>query len=859
MKSRFKKMLSLVLTLLLAVSLFPVAALPAGAETTYAVGDIIEFGGYPQSRMTDANTVAALNAKVKDADWVSYGYYSGDGDVGSMEQGDWMKYCDIYLNGQKYRGVTFSQYRPAHTYRASSAANSLQDDNGYTTGTNYWFLWETLRWRVLDPSAGLVLCENIIDSQAFQSEMIKSGNEYYIQSNSTVYANNYAQSTIRNWLNNIFYQTAFTSTQQAKIKATALNNDAYDYSLSDPIYTSTATNDKIFLLSGKETINASYGFDANRSAYDEARNARGTDYAKCQGLVVINNHSHWILRNAKETTNKMSSVGAGGYLLDFEVTGANLGTRPAFTFKSGIVESPFAVNCAHSELTYVNNGDYTHTAVCKTCDAHLYTETHESLDGRLEGTNDNAHRTYCGKCYSHVWIPHDQEAINRTVTGTCVTPTRVYYNCSFCGYLNTGYQDFETVPDRHVNTAEISETDSTCATPGYTAGVFCNDCQHYISGHVEKELAPHDWDYENAEFHWDGFACPNATLTCKNNGNHTTDVDVTVTSSTTYPDCEHDGETVYTASFTIGENVYTDPNTKTETLGATGHLHTTDVPETDSTCIAHGYTAGVWCNDCETWVSGHEEKPFADHTWDEGEITKPATCVAKGETTYACTVPGCGETKTVEDVAENPENHTGGTRTENEELVPGTCVAKKTWKEVVYCVSCGEPVSSTPKTGEKDPDNHVNTTEARESDSSCTAHGYTAGVWCGDCETWISGHEEKPLVRHSYVGPEWKWNGTASAKAVFACTRCGDTQTVTAAISSETVKEPTDTEAGKKVYTATAEFEGETYTDAVEKTIPSQGDGLCKWCGERHEGFFGRILGFFHSVAYFFAHLFGRK
>ena len=91
---------------------------------------------------------------------------------------------------------------------------------------------------------------------------------------------------------------------------------------------------------------------------------------------------------------------------------------------------------------------------------------------------------------------------------------------------------------------------------------------------------------------------------------------------------------------------------------------------------------------------------------------------------------------------------------------------------------------------------------------------------------------------------------------VFGSCRSGIYRT----ISSETVKEPTDTEAGKKVYTAAAEFEGETYTDAVEKTIPAQGDGLCKWCGEDHSGsFWQRIVGFFHSIAYFFAHLFGQR
>ena len=36
----------------------------------------------------------------------------------------------------------------------------------------------------------------------------------------------------------------------------------------------------------------------------------------------------------------------------------------------------------------------------------------------------------------------------------------------------------------------------------------------------------------------------------------------------------------------------------------------------------------------------------------------------------------------------------------------------------------------------------------------------------------------------------------------------------------------------------------------------SADSGVCKWCGEVHEGFWGGIVGFFHDVFYFFAHLF---
>lgn len=35
-------------------------------------------------------------------------------------------------------------------------------------------------------------------------------------------------------------------------------------------------------------------------------------------------------------------------------------------------------------------------------------------------------------------------------------------------------------------------------------------------------------------------------------------------------------------------------------------------------------------------------------------------------------------------------------------------------------------------------------------------------------------------------------------------------------------------------------------------------DNLCKYCGEPHEGFFGKLVAFFHAIFYFFAHLFGK-
>ena len=42
--------------------------------------------------------------------------------------------------------------------------------------------------------------------------------------------------------------------------------------------------------------------------------------------------------------------------------------------------------------------------------------------------------------------------------------------------------------------------------------------------------------------------------------------------------------------------------------------------------------------------------------------------------------------------------------------------------------------------------------------------------------------------------------------------------------------------------------------DAPDKP---QNDNLCRWCGEKHTGFWGKIVGFFHSILWFFSRLFG--
>ncbi len=91
-----------------------------------------------------------------------------------------------------------------------------------------------------------------------------------------------------------------------------------------------------------------------------------------------------------------------------------------------------------------------------------------------------------------------------------------------------------------------------------------------------------------------------------------------------------------------------------------------------------------------------------------------------------------------------------------------------------------------------------------------------------------------PATGHSYGEPTWTWNGYSAATATFACTDCDDAQVKKAKVTTKVTKEPICTETGIRTCTATVTFNGNTYTDTKEKTIPavhSYGEPTWTWNG----------------------------
>ena len=364
-KNIFKSLLALTLALIMVLGVAPLSEL-AGVDwaslfapkaealsADYNVGDIVKLGSYPQGRVTDSTLISALNKIAKT--WTSYGYYSGNDNVGSMTKGDWMKYYDFTYNGVKYRAVTFSQYRPYYTHTSLSSGELHQKYNGYYTNNVYYFKFEPLKWRVLDPATGLVLCENIVDSQAYSNTVYeygtdKNGTAYWNDSAHTHYANDYATSSIRKWLNNDFYNTAFSAAEKKSILTTTLDNRAYSTDHSE--YDSETTKDKIFLLSYSDINNAAYGLSSRSN-----RLSKGSDYAKSQGLYVDSDgQSSMRLRSAGHDSYHTSRVSHDGDLNHYIKNDINFtpdGVRPA-------LRTNFAVdiyNLGDETYSFDNFGD----------------------------------------------------------------------------------------------------------------------------------------------------------------------------------------------------------------------------------------------------------------------------------------------------------------------------------------------------------------------------------------------------------------------------------------------------------------------------------------------------------------------
>lgn len=531
-----------------------------------------EMGSYPQSRVEDETLLTELNSLIDDEKLISYNYYYGNGEVGSMQQGDYMKYADVEYKGAKYRFVDIVKARPITTYgeieREVEFKNDIHDGkavlhslfsyqryNGYLpylidstfsvaslhisvyeTEERYWFKFEPITWRVLDQDEGLVISDTIIDAQPYSSTVYQSLSEnlyvdgeyigeYYGDSSLETYSTEYRNSSIRKWLNDDFYNTAFTDEEKALI-ATSTVEDSCENE-----YSSATVYDKIFIPSYDEVTNLEYYFDSD--AGDSAsRTAVSSDYAQCQGVLnsttadryklsiksvsevmidvisydILNEEmlNRWWLRTNAGSSIDVKTVNAKGNVSNENefaseiLADQGVGVRPAMRIDGlEIIREDKDPTC--TEPGYIGE-EY-----CFVCDeqissgyeipalGHNYLESKNIPPSCLE--NGIVEKT-CANC-GDVQIIDEPDALGHNIgdwyvvtDATCLEDGLERRDClrGDCDY----YEENVLKAKGHTEKYEEPDVEPTCTEDGYYGETYCAICSTVLKERVVRPALNHN-------------------------------------------------------------------------------------------------------------------------------------------------------------------------------------------------------------------------------------------------------------------------------------------------------------------------------------------------------------------------------
>ena len=162
------------------------------------------------------------------------------------------------------------------------------------------------------------------------------------------------------------------------------------------------------------------------------------------------------------------------------------------------------------------------------------------------------------------------------------------------------------------------------------------------------------------------------------------------------------------------------------------HENVTEVAAVAATCTEVGYTAGTQCDDCGSYVTGHEVVAALGHSWSDWTQTTAPGCETAGEQTRTC--GNCGETQTQSVAA------TGHSFGDWVVTTAPTCTAEG--EKTSTCTNCGATVTEAVAVLDHNYGEGTVTTAA-----TCTTTGvmtYTCSA-CGNTTT-----EAIPALGHDY-------------------------------------------------------------------------------------------------------------
>ena len=287
-------------------------------------GNVVTFGSYPQTKVTDSNTISTLTTLVGQLPTSDDHYYWKVSSYRylSKVESEYVYYMDLDIDSDNfldYRAVYFTKYI-GYNYSNSGDTSSNVYENGYRTNTLYFFKYDYINWNILseDTTNGtaILYTDKVIDALTYDDGA----------------NNSYVDSIVRTFINDDFYNWAFSKVQKNKIVATLVDNsnESTGNHIADG-YSFSNTYDNVFLLSYKEADSIS------------DKRTRNTEYAKCfgapNGKYQTAGYSTWWLRSPIITKSSYGTYANQAY----NVTGYpdiepievyyNRGIRPALTIK----------------------------------------------------------------------------------------------------------------------------------------------------------------------------------------------------------------------------------------------------------------------------------------------------------------------------------------------------------------------------------------------------------------------------------------------------------------------------------------------------------------------------------------------
>ena len=276
----------------------------------------VNFGSYPQTHVADQELIASLN---KLTETNERGYYEFEGN-------EYAKIISSPYNYGSYNetneyGFTTTKY---YTYSTGKTVEY---------GVTEWFKVEPIKWRILSNTIDgtyQLLSEYILTQKAYHGNL-----DYRLIDGVDIAPNNYKYSSIREFLNNTFLNSAFTVKQQESILITEVDNRISSTTWLNNQYICENTFDKIYLLSCKDTLNTSYGFSSSKSNSDESRRAIITDYAKAIGCCWNTSNEYldmgywWLRSPCGDYYQRVHAVSVYGEV-DYSILNVSrYGVRPA--------------------------------------------------------------------------------------------------------------------------------------------------------------------------------------------------------------------------------------------------------------------------------------------------------------------------------------------------------------------------------------------------------------------------------------------------------------------------------------------------------------------------------------------------